>query len=332
MIHPIKILILNEVSQIKLDMKKILLSIILLGFTIVINAQWNPDGNNATVGAVIIKNPGNTAANSVLSWYNDTARIRIGGSGKGAENGFLIQGVGEKKLFEVNDGFARVFNPSNSDANFALSWWNNYARLRIGGSGNGVENGFLIQGVGEKKLFEVNDGFAKIFNPRNRAANFTMSWFNNVARLRIGGSGEGAANGFEIHSVGEKKLMKLTHNGNLAIYGKIESNEVKVSLTPTADFVFENDYNLPTLDFIENYIKEKKHLPEIAAAKEMKKNGVNIGEFQIQLLQKIEELTLYTINQEKKINEQANEIKELKSLNDEFIELQSRIEKLESKK
>jgi len=57
----------------------------------------------------------------------------------------------------------------------------------------------------------------------------------------------------------------------------------------------------------------------------MEKNGVNIGEFQIQLLQKIEELTLYTIEQQK-------EIKELKLLDKKLFELQSRLEKLESEK
>lgn len=98
-------------------------------------------------------------------------------------------------------------------------------------------------------------------------------------------------------------ILSLTNNGNAALNGKFAAKEIKVSATPTADFVFEKDYDLPTLDFIEKHIKEKKHLPEIAAAKEMEKNGVNIGEFQIQLLQKIEELTLYTIAQEKQIKE-----------------------------
>ncbi|WP_340063195.1 hypothetical protein [Ascidiimonas aurantiaca] len=260
-------------------MKKNILISLFLSLTYSVNAQqWNPNGDNTTSGAVITQNPNNTAANSAFSWYNNTARIRIGGTG------------------------------------------------------NGIENGFLIQGVGEKKLFEVNDGFARVFNPNNREANITLSWLNNIARLRIGGSGIGAENGFEIQSTNEKKLLKLTHSGNLAIYGKIEAKEVKVSLTPTADFVFENNYNLPTLEFIENYIKEKKHLPEIASAKEMEKNGVNIGTFQIQLLQKIEELTLYTIQQEKKIKEQAQKIEDLESLNNKLLELQSRLEKLESEK
>lgn len=118
---------------------------------------------------------------------------------------------------------------------------------------------------------------------------------------------------------------KVVFQNNISINGKIESKEVKVTNTPTADFVFETNYVLPSLDFIEKHIKEKKHLPQIASAKEMKKNGVNIGGFQIQLLQKIEELTLYTIQQQK-------EIKMLKSVNKKLIELQNRIERLESKR
>ena len=108
------------------------------------------------------------------------------------------------------------------------------------------------------------------------------------------------------------------NTGNAAIQGKFEAKEVKVTLTPTADFVFEEDYNLPKLEEVEKHIKEKKHLPEIASAKEMEKDGVNVGEFQIKLLQKIEELTLYSIEQNKKINllieenkEQAKKIKKI---------------------
>lgn len=100
---------------------------------------------------------------------------------------------------------------------------------------------------------------------------------------------------------------KLDVNGkssfadNMRVNAKIEAKEIKVTLTPTADFVFENDYNLPRLEDIEKHIKEKKHLPEISSAKEMEKEGVNVGKFQIKLLQKIEELTLYTIEQNKQL-------------------------------
>lgn len=110
------------------------------------------------------------------------------------------------------------------------------------------------------------------------------------------------------------EIMVINPNGNAALQGKFEAKEIKVTLTPTADFVFENDYNLPKLEDVEKHIKEKKHLPEIASAKEMEKEGVNVGEFQIKLLQKIEELTLYTIEQDKQLKKQAEEIKELRQL------------------
>jgi len=109
-----------------------------------------------------------------------------------------------------------------------------------------------------------------------------------------------------------KSFVINGENGNALLYGKFEAKEVKVTLTPTADFVFDENYNLPKLEDVEKHIKEKKHLPEIASAKVMEKEGVNVGEFQIKLLQKIEELTLYTIEQDKENKSQSEEIKELK--------------------
>ena len=104
----------------------------------------------------------------------------------------------------------------------------------------------------------------------------------------------------------------LVKGDNASLQGKLEAKEIKVTLTPTADFVFAEDYDLPKLEDVEKHIKEKKHLPEIAPAKQMEKEGVNVGEFQIKLLQKIEELTLYTIEQNKQIKIQEEEIELLK--------------------
>ena len=138
--------------------------------------------------------------------------------------------------------------------------------------------------------------------------------------FKMDNNGNGISNiqGFNIYDRNNNSVFTIKEaNGNVAIQGKLDAKEIKVTLTPTADFVFEENYNLPTLKSIEKHIKEKKHLPEIASATEMEKNGVNIGYFQIQLLQKIEELTLYTIEQEKKIKsleKQNSEIKELKAL------------------
>jgi len=107
-------------------------------------------------------------------------------------------------------------------------------------------------------------------------------------------------------------LFEINQVGNAYLKGKFETREIKVTKTPTADFVFADDYALPKLEDVEKHIKEKRHLPEIASAAEMEKEGVNIGEFQIKLLQKIEELTLYSIQQEKRINQLEEKLSKVK--------------------
>ncbi|WP_244892973.1 hypothetical protein [Elizabethkingia ursingii] len=131
----------------------------------------------------------------------------------------------------------------------------------------------------------------------------------------IANRGKGNTGGFHFYDYTNegqrKRLLLLNSNGNALLDGKLEAREIKVTTTPTADFVFEDSYQLPNLESVEKHIKEKKHLPEIASAAEMQKEGVNIGDFQIKLLQKIEELTLYSIEQNKLIKEYSETNKKL---------------------
>lgn len=114
----------------------------------------------------------------------------------------------------------------------------------------------------------------------------------------------------------------IPSNYKLAVAGKMITEEVKVQLqTAWPDYVFSNTYNLPSLASVEKHIKDKGHLKDIPSENEVLKNGIHLGEMNAKLLQKIEELTLYTIQQEKKINtlkqqkkildEQAEKIKKL---------------------
>ena len=77
-----------------------------------------------------------------------------------------------------------------------------------------------------------------------------------------------------------------------------------------ADFVFDANYQLRPLQEVYSYVQEHGHLPEIQPALDMQQNGVNMSEFQMQLLQKIEELTLYIIQQDKRIEELESVIKQ----------------------
>jgi hypothetical protein len=87
----------------------------------------------------------------------------------------------------------------------------------------------------------------------------------------------------------------------LAVNGKIRAQEIKVEASPWPDYVFNKDYNLPTLQATEKHIKEKGHLPGIPSATEVKANGIDLGEMNAKLLQKIEELTLHLIDKDKEI-------------------------------
>lgn len=114
----------------------------------------------------------------------------------------------------------------------------------------------------------------------------------------------------------------------LSVNGKIKTKEVIVSLTGWSDFVFKKSYNLPTLEEVENHINTKGHLKDIPSEAEVLKNGIEVGEMNSKLLQKIEELTLYTIEQEKEINAQKEELANLKELKKVVNKQESEIKKL----
>ncbi|MFD2561878.1 hypothetical protein [Aquimarina rubra] len=107
----------------------------------------------------------------------------------------------------------------------------------------------------------------------------------------------------------------------LTVKGKVHVQEVKVDLLGVLapDYVFYEDYKLKTLKEVEDYIDQEGHLPNIPSASEMEAQGVNLKEMNMKLLEKVEELTLYTIAQEKAIKEQ-------KEANDA---LEKRLQKLE---
>ena len=93
-------------------------------------------------------------------------------------------------------------------------------------------------------------------------------------------------------------------DAKLAVNGNIHAKEVKVDLVGWPDYVLKKGYNLPTLEEVEMHIKEKGHLINIPSAKEVEANGVELGEMNKLLLEKIEELTLYTIQQQRDLDDQ----------------------------
>ncbi|QEC79309.1 hypothetical protein [Mucilaginibacter ginsenosidivorax] len=96
----------------------------------------------------------------------------------------------------------------------------------------------------------------------------------------------------------------------LSVNGKIRAKEIRVE-TGWADYVFGNDYQLPSLEILKTYINQNHHLPEIPSEQEVAKNGINLGEMNKLLLKKIEELTLYLIEKDKEVKAQNERILKL---------------------
>lgn len=154
-------------------------------------------------------------------------------------------------------------------------------------------------GVNQRFLGEVNDAVGgRISNLKVAYKDDQMIKQNLTVSRNIGVNGR-IGIGVDFPSVA------------LDVSGTIRSKEVKIEATGWADFVFNKDYKLPALNDVENHINSNKTLPGIPSEKEVKQNGIDLGEMQIKLLQKIEELTLYTIEQQKQLNEQSRQIKDL---------------------
>jgi len=132
--------------------------------------------------------------------------------------------------------------------------------------------------------------------------------------------------GFEAMAIyyGESGKIVMAHNGGnvgigtanpnakLAVNGNIRAKEIKVETANWPDYVFATDYQLPTLQQTKKHIRKNGHLPGMPSAKEAEANGVDLGEMNKKLLEKIEELTLHLIELNEKFENQQKEINKLK--------------------
>jgi hypothetical protein len=98
----------------------------------------------------------------------------------------------------------------------------------------------------------------------------------------------------------------------LAVEGKIGAREIVVTTSSWADYVFDENYELRPLESVENYLKENKHLPGIPSGKEIEQNGLSMADMMAKQMAKIEELTLYMIEQNKQIGKIKEENERLK--------------------
>ena len=152
-------------------------------------------------------------------------------------------------------------------------------------------------------------------------SNYSMSWVTDSWTSSGPTLWQSAWGGMKFFTGGTPRLSitnsgqvgigttNITTDALLTVNGTILAKEVKISLDGLADYVFKPTYKLMPLHEVEQYVNTNSHLPEMPSATEVKDKGMNMGEMQNKLLQKVEELTLYVIEQQKQIEELKSKLK-----------------------
>jgi hypothetical protein len=186
---------------------------------------------------------------------------------------------------------------------------NSYTTFRL--QGPNYANGLEVDFFGNDNIasdlnwsYGGGAGSVAIVNVNARPLTFGT---NNKGRMWIDGNGNV---GIGTNTPGSYMLAVA---GKIAADGEVRVFNIGTTTFP--DYVFDKDYQLPSLEETEKYVKENHHLPEVPSAAEVQKNGMSLNEMNVILLKKVEELTLHLIEMKKE-----NEL------------LKARIDKMEGKK
>jgi hypothetical protein len=252
-------------------------------------AKWSLgySGNRETLGT------------SVLTW-TDGGNVGIGTTSPTEK--FTLQG----NMLINGSSFPKIQLSNRLMLQVPMSNDNNWTRSFIGQN---------ITWNGTTSKWSVDDQTYSDFSMMRFENGGTISFYNRVG---IGSFPEVSNTELEAY-----RRMTIDYYGNvgigttnpqakLAVNGDIFSKKVKVTQTGWPDYVFHNTYRLRSLIELEQFIQQHKHLPDLPSAAEVEKNGLDLGDNQAVLLKKIEELTLYIIEQNKKQEKLEKEVAALK--------------------
>jgi hypothetical protein len=206
-----------------------------------------------------------------------------------------------------NVGIGQITASERLDVNGNLRINNNKLYFRGAGDVNhGIGYNALGYSVDGPVLFGYNGGLLASYNGSVQKA--ALRWDNNGnvsigtfstyggTRLTIGGAATGNDNMFDV--------VDQNNNVNFRVKasGYVYARDITVQVGIFPDFVFDSTYHLMPIHDLGNYVKIYHHLPGVPTAATVQQNGMSVGEMNVLLLQKVEELTLYMVELQKQID------------------------------
>jgi len=201
----------------------------------------------------------------------------------------------------------------NTSSNYgeiqAQAFSGSYSPLNFNPNGGNVGIGTTSPDAAKLTVVDGGNTFSGFF--QGTAAGIALGGSSTIAQVQ--GYLSGSAGDISINPNGGKVGIGTTSpDVALTVNGTVHSKEVKVDLSIYPDYVFKPKYVLPKLSDVKTYIDKNHHLPDVPTEAEVVKNGLNVGQSETMLLKKVEELTLYLIDQQKTNAKLQNEIDQLK--------------------
>ncbi len=267
---------------------------------------WDTDGThiyNINTGNVGIGTNSPTAKLTILTPINTTGWTHIGG----ADSIIVTEGIGgvSASLGTVSNHAFRI----HTNGTGKLSIYPG-GEVVVGSNATGSFGKFTVQTLNNSYgISHLGEG-------------------GNVLATRMGGSSAGigtfSGTHMRIFCKGRSDIFIAEATGNvgigyenfgtykLAVNGSVRSKEIVVETANWPDYVFDEKYKLAPLNEVEKYIEQNKHLPNIPSANEIEQTGLHVGDIQKKMIEKIEELTLYIIAANKKIEKLEQQMNEKK--------------------